>query len=254
MVKTYSYADSQDVAEALARYIIQIQNKTLNHSDKFKIAISGGSLGKVLQKGLIQSPELAKQVKWHQWEVYFSDERLVKLDHPDSNYGLFNQLVLQALPSSAPRPNVVTIKEALVNETGSTDEEIAKDYEQRLPRDGLEVVGLDLVLLGCGPDGHTCSLFPGHDLLKENEKLIVYIADSPKPPPRRITFTFPYLKKSKNIAFVAEGAGKAPVLKQIFGEEKSGLPCELVNELGVPVSWFVNDAAIDDVDVIASKF
>lgn len=249
MVQVYSYAESQDVASAVAQYVIKIQDSTLSTSDSFKIAVSGGSLGKVLKKGLIDNEENYKLIKWSKWEVYFSDERIVPLNHEDSNYGLFNEMILETLKAkNAELPKIFTINEKLIKDDGSTDSEIAEEYEELLP------LSIDLVLLGCGPDGHTCSLFPNHELLKENQKRITFLQDSPKPPPRRITFTFPQLKTSKNIAFVAEGAGKAPVLAQIFNDKEAKLPCKLVNELDVPVSWFVNDAAVNGVDVLTSKF
>jgi 6-phosphogluconolactonase len=148
-----------------------------------------------------------------------------------------------------PGPTVFAINETLLHETDTTtDEAIAKEYESFLPE------SLDLVLLGAGPDGHTASLFPGHKLLKEESVKIATIDDSPKPPSRRITITFPVLRASKNISFVAEGAGKAPIFKEIFGAEKSGLPAELVNELPVPVSWFTNDEALQGVPVTPSKY
>ncbi|ODV87282.1 hypothetical protein CANARDRAFT_174356 [[Candida] arabinofermentans NRRL YB-2248] len=249
MTKVYSYEDSGDVADAVARYIIEIQDSVLSTSSKFKIAISGGSLGKVLKRGLIENTTNLSKIQWDKIEVYFSDERLVPLDHEDSNYGLFNEMVLETLRlKKIPLPTVITINESLLKEDGSTDAQIAQEYESKMPE------SLDLVLLGCGPDGHTCSLFPGHRLLTVTDKKIDHLNDSPKPPPRRITFTFPVLSASKNIAFVAEGAGKAAILTEIFKTEPSGLPCELVNKLDVPVSWFVNDAAIVGVPVAASKF
>ncbi|KAG7860867.1 hypothetical protein KL939_001434 [Ogataea angusta] len=249
MVSVHSYADSQDVADAVSRYVIQNQNAALEKSNKFRIAISGGSLGKVLNKGLIANKKNFSNVKWSKWEVYFSDERLVPLDHEDSNYGLFNEMVLKSLREhNVALPEVITIDESLLAADGSTDDKIASDYEDKLPE------ALDLILLGCGPDGHTCSLFPGHKLLGEKSRRIAYLQDSPKPPPRRVTFTFPVLFNSKNIAFVAEGAGKAPVLSQIFEENDSGLPCELVNKGPVPVSWFVNDPAVQGVPVTPTKY
>lgn len=255
MVSIYSHKESVDVAKAVGSFVLNAQSEALLKSLTFKIAVSGGSLGKVLKAALIDNEELAGQVQWDKWEVFFSDERLVPLDHEDSNYGLFQQMVLSNLSGS--KPTVHTIDESLL--TGkdgqlegsdqAQDAAIASAYENVLPKD----TKIDLILLGCGPDGHTCSLFPGHSLLKEESQLISLITDSPKPPPRRITFTFPVLRKAGSIAFVAEGAGKAPVIDEIFNKN-TGLPCQLVNELNVPVSWFVNDAAVNGVDVPVSKY
>ncbi|ODV80105.1 6-phosphogluconolactonase-like protein [Suhomyces tanzawaensis NRRL Y-17324] len=259
MPSVYAYSESTDVANSVGSHVLALQNASLKRGSTFKIALSGGSLGKVLKKALIDNPEIAQQVKWDQWEVYFSDERLVPLDHPDSNYGLFNELVLANLPAGTPKPKVNTINtDLLTGQDGQVsgadaakDAEIAKDYEAKLPKD----VKLDLVLLGCGPDGHTCSLFPGHQLLNERNQLIAYISDSPKPPPRRITFTFPVLEKATSIAFVAEGAGKAAILKDIFNDPSSKLPSKLVNQIkGVDVAWFVDTSAIEGVDIVPSKY
>lgn len=258
--KVFSSAESIEVANSVGRLVVALQKQALQSSSNFKIALSGGSLGKVLKKSLIDNQEIASQVQWDKWEVYFSDERLVPLNHPDSNFGLFNELVLAELPAGTPKPKVYTIDESLL--TGSDgqvagadlekDLAIAKDYQEKLPKDGK----LDLILLGCGPDGHTCSLFPGHKLLKERKELISLISNSPKPPPRRITFTFPVLENANTIAFVAEGAGKAPILKEIFTDKESKLPSKLVNDIttGVKVNWFVDHSAIEGVDVISSKY
>ncbi|KAK6456092.1 6-phosphogluconolactonase-like protein [Scheffersomyces xylosifermentans] len=259
--KVYAYSESLDVAKAVGALVIKSQNKALESGSTFKIALSGGSLGKVLQKALVADKDLASQVKWDKWEVYFSDERIVPFASEDSNYGLFKNLVLDTLPENSPKPKVYTIDEDLVTGKGgqlegadaSKDQEIAARYQKSLPSDAK----LDLILLGCGPDGHTCSLFPGHKLLQERTELISYISDSPKQPPRRITFTFPVLEKADSIAFVAEGAGKAPILKEIFGDKNSQLPSKLVNDIttGVAVSWFVDHSAIEGVEGISvSKY
>lgn len=249
MVQVFAYDNSADVANSVAQYIIKIQDQVLASSSTFKLAVSGGSLGKVLKKGLIDNAENQAKIQWEKWQVFFSDERLVPLDHEDSNYGLFNEMVLSSLKEKAlALPKVYTIDASLLKEDGSKDSEIAEAYSKILP------AKLDLILLGCGPDGHTCSLFPGHALLSERSKTIANISDSPKPPPRRITFTFPVLEAASSICFVAEGAGKAPILTQIFSESKSGLPCELVNATGVPTAWFVDTAAVNGVPVTTSKF
>lgn len=254
--KIYTSADSAKVAKSVAAFIIKSQNKALETSATFKVAVSGGSMGKVLKQGLIDDSANAGSVQWGKWEIYFSDERLVPLDHADSNYGLLNEMVLSNLTGA--KPKVYTIDESLLTGsdgqvTGSDadkDNKIADEYAKTLPSD----LKIDLVLLGCGPDGHTCSLFPGHELLQERTKSIGLVRDSPKPPPRRISFTFPVLEKAGAIAFIAEGEGKAPIINDVFNDPSSKLPCKLVNDLDTCVSWFVNDAALKNVDVTASKY
>lgn len=259
--KVFAYSESIDVANAVGKYIIDHQDKAIAANGSFKIALSGGSLGKVLKKALIDNDDVATSVKWDQWDVYFSDERLVPLDHADSNFGLFNELVLKHLPVDAGKPRLNVIDESLLTgkdgQLDGVDEakdiQIAQDYASKLPVDGK----FDVILLGCGPDGHTCSLFPGHKLLQERLQLIAYINDSPKPPPRRITFTFPVLENATTIAFVAEGANKAPTLKEIFNDKQSQLPSKLVNDIstGVQVNWFVDTAAVEGVDdLLTAKY
>ncbi|KAI3405008.1 SOL3 [Candida oxycetoniae] len=256
--KVFAYPDSVDVANAVGEYIVNNQDNAIKAHGSFHIAISGGSLGKVLKKALIDNKEIGQRIQWDKWDVYFSDERLVPLDHEDSNYGLFNEMVLKNLKSSSSKPNVHVIDESLL--TGKDgkvedadvekDKEIARKYAASLPSK------IDVILLGCGPDGHTCSLFPNHHLLKERTERVSYINDSPKPPPRRITFTFPQLENATSIAFVAEGSGKKLILKEIFTDPSTKLPAKLVSDIntGVSIYWFVDTSAVDGVDVLTSKY
>lgn len=94
-------------------------------------------------------------------------------------------------------------------------DEAAKDYIQKMSPffAPYDLPRFDALILGVGPDGHTCSLFPGHKLCEETSVWVAPISDSPKPPPNRITFTFPILNNARYCAFIATGNSKADILK-----------------------------------------
>src|SRR6185503_14273881 len=87
---------------------------------------------------------------------------------------------------------------------------------------------LDAALLGVGPDGHVCSLFPGHPLLAEHRRWVAPVTDSPKPPSRRLTMTLPALWAAGIVIIVATGEAKAEVIREAVDNRGSQLPLALV--------------------------
>jgi len=206
---------------------------TLKSKKTFTIALSGGSLPKLLAKGLLAHKDKQSFEKWH---VFFADERCVDLKHEDSN---FRNCMDSFLASTLiPRANIHAIDASL-----KTPCDMAEAYEKEMRNVLGKDLSLDLVLLGMGPDGHTCSLFPNHKLLRETKRLVAHIEDSPKLPPKRITLTFPTLLRSKRIVFVTAGSSKAPILPQVL-EKGSTLPSGRAVAKDGTATWFVDkDAA-----------
>ena len=97
--------------------------------------------------------------------------------------------------------------------------------------------------LGMGPDGHTCSLFPGHDLLNEKEKIVAPIKDSPKPPLERVTLTLPVLNSAKAVAFVSTGDGKKEMIKNVLKDKNEAFPASRVCPLKGDLFWIVDKPA-----------
>ncbi|KAG6004767.1 hypothetical protein E4U21_000797 [Claviceps maximensis] len=244
----YAFANTDVLAPALRAYIVQSQNAGFERHNLFKVAVSGGSLPKTLAQALL-APSQGPQDKldFSKWEIFYADERAVPLDHADSNHALLKTEFLDKLPADQ-KPVVHPIDAAHLDDI----QELADQYEKTLvssfaSRDSVRLPIFDLLLLGCGPDGHTCSLFPGHALLRETDAWVAPITDSPKPPPRRITLTLPVVTHAVRVAFVATGSGKRDIMKQIF-DTAEDLPCTLVNNAtGDRCSWFVDETAVEGV-------
>ena len=249
----YAFNDVDALAKSLRTYVLQCQNAGFDRHGTFKVAVSGGSLPQTLAKALLDpgnSSSVDDTIRWAKWEIFFADERAVPLDHADSNYKLLKEELLDKLPADKGRPTVHAIDVAHLDDV----QELADQYQEDLMRsfaakDSVKLPIFDLLLLGCGPDGHTCSLFPYHDLLRETDAWVAPIQDSPKPPPKRITLTLPVVTHGIKIAFVATGDGKRAILREIFDTDAGrSLPCGLVNEAGGDrVSWFTDSKAVEGV-------
>ncbi|OAY85511.1 putative 6-phosphogluconolactonase 4, chloroplastic [Ananas comosus] len=240
------FGSEEELAVSLAKYTAELSEKFVRERGAFSVVLSGGSLIKSIRK-LTESPYV-ESVDWSRWYVFWVDERVVPKDHVDSNYKLAYDGFLSKVP--IPPGQVYAINDSL------SPEGAADDYEtclKQLVKDGIIALSassgfprFDLMLLGMGPDGHIASLFPGHPLINEKERWVTFIKDSPKPPPERITFTFPVINSSAYIAMVVTGAGKASAVLKAFGSEESSadlLPVEMISLEDGALTWFTDKAA-----------
>jgi len=232
------FESSASLGESAARLILQLEKEAISRNGRFTIAFSGGSLPKIVCPHLAQLLSSFNLPKWH---VFFSDERCVPHDHSDSNYNELNKCFLTHLNNQIPSHQIYTINKDLLD----NPDKAASDYESRL-RSAVPSLQFDLILLGMGPDGHTCSLFPGHHLLSESSRLIAPITDSPKPPPSRITFTYKLLNAAAHSVFVVTGGEKASALKSVISErDSSTLPAAKVHSKHV--SFYLDSGAAGQI-------
>ncbi|XP_074386369.1 6-phosphogluconolactonase isoform X3 [Zonotrichia albicollis] len=172
-----------ELGAALARSVAEAAAEAVASGGRFTLGLSGGSLVQLLARELPPALSAVAGSEPSRWLVAFCDERLVPLEHPESTGGAYRAQLLSQL--AAP-PQVLWVR----SELGPA--EAAREYEGRLRQafPGEDPPQFDLLLLGVGPDGHTCSLFPGHALLQEQNSLISLLEDSPKLLPRGSSFPF----------------------------------------------------------------
>ncbi|GAB2228542.1 hypothetical protein Droror1_Dr00022662 [Drosera rotundifolia] len=238
------FDSEEELSLSLAKYVADHSAKFVKERGAFTVVLSGGSLIKSLRK-LVEEPYVGS-IEWSRWHVFWVDERVVPKDHPDSNYKLAFDGFLSKVPILP--GNVYAINDALSAEGAADDYETClKHLVSNKVLDTSEASGFpkfDLMLLGMGPDGHVASLFPGHHLLHESQKWVTFIKDSPKPPPERITFTFPVINSSAYIALVVCGAGKAGAVQKALGKDQNEelLPAGRVSA-EEELTWFLDKEA-----------
>ncbi len=182
---------------------------------RFSCALPGGSVAETFFPLLGRAP-----VPWNKVEFFWGDERAVGPDDPDSNYGLAKRLLLDPIGADPGRVH------RLAGEGGDLDA-AARAYEAEIVRVLGDPPHIDLMVLGLGPDGHVCSLFPGHPLLHERTRYVAPITDSPKPPPRRLTFTMRLLELADTVCVAGFGDSKAESIRAVIEDPDSQLPAAL---------------------------
>ncbi len=174
---------------------------------------------------------------WADVDYYWGDERYVASDDDDRNEKQAREGFLTRLGVPEERIHAFPASDG-----GLPAAEAADAYAAVLPD-----APFDVVLLGVGPDGHVASLFPGFAQVHETTRPVVDVEDSPKPPPNRLSLTFPVLNHSRRVWLVVSGEGKAEAVARAFADE----PVDEVPATGVhgleETRWFLDAAAASQV-------
>ena len=225
------FSDPGEVARAAAQHFVNLSPRS--------VALSGGSTPRVLYELLADPREpFRDRIAWDETHFFFSDERHVPPDDPDSNYRMVNEALFSRVP--LPPQNVHRVLAENPNA-----EEAAHAYETDLRKFfGEAIPAFDLLFLGLGEDGHTASIFPGSEVLHETRRLVAapWVA---KLNTYRITMTLPVLNNGKSIVFLVTGASKAEILRTVMNTDRNPdlYPAQAISPTNGEVSWFVDEAA-----------
>lgn len=210
------YPDEDSLARGAAELFVSLADKAVRTRGRFLVALAGGTTPRHMYE-LLARPEFIGRMSWADTHIFWGDERCVPPSSPMSNERMAREALLDHVPVPASQIHPLRC--------GMSCAEAALLYDSLLRQSLAGLSGtFDLVLLGLGENGHTVSLFPHNEVLKENTR---WVREVFLPPPNinRITLTPPVINDAAAVVFLAAGAAKALTIKAII--EKTGDPCDL---------------------------
>lgn len=188
----HAFAGVAELERDASKTILAAATQAIAARGEFHLVLAGGSTPRRVYAAL-----RASNADWRHWHIYFGDERCLPAGHAERNSAMAAQAWLDhiAIPPRQVHP--------IPAESGAVA--AAMQY--------AAVVGqvdyFDLVLLGLGEDGHTASLFPGHDWGSHSDSpAALPVADAPKPPPERVSLSAYRLSRARQVLFLVTGTAK----------------------------------------------
>lgn len=236
-----------DDAAALARAVAgELLNRIADAQAAGRVphvCLTGGSIADAVHRAVADQADDAG-VDWGAVEFWFGDERFVTADSEDRNVGRARAAFLDALgvPAHRIHSSPPTEEAASVDEAAAA---YAAEVDERLVGRGEEFL---VMMLGVGPDGHVASLFPGRPQVAVTDVSAVSVVDSPKPPPERVSLTYPVLNRAQTVWFVVSGDGKADAVARALAPDGA---LEQTPARGVQgrleTTWFLDTAAASQI-------
>jgi 6-phosphogluconolactonase len=237
----YVEPDAAALAARAARYLVETAERAVAARGRARIAISGGSTPRTTF-ALLADPAQPWRTRmpWDRLDLWWVDERSVPPDHPDSNYRMTRETLLDHV---ALRPEQIHRMEGELE-----PEEAAARYESELRNsfrlEGAELPQFDGLALGMGSDGHTASLFPYTPVLSELGRLVTanYVGAKDT---WRVTLTWPVINHAAHVFFLVSGADKAEILKEVLTgpHDVERLPSQLIAPTNGILSLLLDRAA-----------
>ena len=241
------FTDCEELSDAAAWFVIEKGKESTQARGIYTLALSGGKSSRRLFELLAEGPDHT-QMPWEKTHLFWGDERCVPPTDPESNFGNAEAVLLSkvALPSENIHP--VPVDQIEPSQAALLYEKTLRDLFQ--PKPGEWPI-FDLILLGLGEDGHTASLFPRSQALRETTRWVVATAGG-RPNLPRVTFTIPLLNQARNILWVVVGAHKAAVLRDVLeGPPRTeDLPAQKISPVAGTSHWFIDKVAAQLLTIV----
>lgn len=231
------------LADGAASRLVAAGRTAIRERGRFMLSVSGGATPAPLYDRLAD-PGLAGALEWRAVHLFWSDERWLPHDHPDSNVRLVREHWLSRTRTppghifpphgGGPHPDAAAAEYAAVLRTA-------------FGLGPLEPPVFDLHILGVGQDGHTASLFPGSAALDETERLVL-APWVPQLGAHRLTLTLPVFNRGREVWMLAGGAGKAAIVRRVLEQldrpvAADTLPAARVRPTDGRLTWLLDEAA-----------
>ena len=215
--------DAEAVAVWAADWMAEAIHGAVRNTATCSLALAGGTSPREMYRRL----STLWAVPWPQVEIFFSDERAVPPDSPDSNYRMASEALLSQVPIPSTGIHRMEAERSDLND-------VALDYEGLLP------ASLDILLLGIGADGHTASLFPHAPALTEMHRRVLPVVGG-DPLVQRLTITPPVIASASRILMLATGTDKAAAVANALEgpDDVAGVPAQLARH----GTWIIDKAA-----------
>ena len=203
------HPDAGLLAKAVAARLVTRLVDAVAAAGHAHLVLTGGGIGTAVLVELAAAPA-RDAVDWRQVDFWWGDERFVPAGHPDRNETGARSALLDRINLDPARVHPMPGPDG---PDGDDPEAAAARYAGWLaaaarPEDHGPVPSFDVLILGIGPEGHVASLFPGMPAVYDNRP-VVAVRGSPKPPPVRISLTFPSIQAAREVWILASGEEKA---------------------------------------------
>lgn len=233
-----TYPDTDTLVTAAGDLLAEAISASIVARGKAMIVLTGGGTGIALLKHVGTHP-----VDWLRVHLFWGDDRFVPRDDDERNEKQAREALLDHIEIPAANIHPMPPSDGICGDDLDAAARAYQDVLAALAETGSPTPVFDVHLLGMGGEGHINSLFPFTPAVSEAERMVVGVADSPKPPPRRITLTLPAVRRSRQVWLVTSGAAKADaVAAALAGADPDEVPAAGAVGLDETI-WLLDSAA-----------